>query len=177
VNGRAFAGIASMLLAFAVTASAEAQSLAELAQKEKERRAGLQKKPARVVTERELGPGRIPMSEAETTEGGESTGAAQGGATAGAGAEQKTTADEAKTREAWQKRVAAAQKKISDLEAQLNSPELSWGGGMRTDVNPMGQRNLAQREDLEAKLAQARAELDGIRDEARRAGVPAGWVR
>ena len=177
MNGRAFAGIASMLLVFAVTASLEAQSLGELAKKEKERREGLQKKPARVIRDRDLGPGRIPMSEAETTEGAESTGAAQAGATAGAGGEQKTTADEAQTREAWQKRVAAAQKKISDLETQLNSPELAWGGGMRTDVNPMGQRNLAQRQELEQKLAQARAELDGIREEARRAGVPAGWVR
>lgn len=174
MNGRTIAGIMAMLLALAVmTTGAEGQSLGELAKKEKERREALQKKPARVITDRDLGPGRIPtVTEAESAEGGQA-----GGAAAGTGGDQKTTADEAKTREHWQKRVEAAQKKISDLETQLASPELSWGGGMRTDVNPMGQRNLSQREELEQKLAQARAELDAIRDEARRAGVPAGWVR
>jgi hypothetical protein len=179
VNGRAITPIVTLFLALALAflpTGAQGQSLAELAKKEKERRAGIQDK-APVITDRDLGPGRIPTlpSEAETTEG-EGAASAQAAGTEAAG-EQKNPADEAKTREHWQKRVEAAQKKITDLETQLNSPELAWGGGMRTDVNPLGQRNLSQRQELEGKLAQARAELDAIREEARRAGVPAGWVR
>jgi len=178
VNGRAITPIVTLFLAFAVLPTgAEGQSLADLAKKEKERRAGIQDK-ARVITDRDLGPGRIPTlpSEAEATEG-EGAASAQGAAGTETGGEQKNPADEAKTRDHWQKRVQAAQQKVTDLETQLNSPELAWGGGMRTDVNPLGQRNLSQRQELEGKLAAARAELDAIRDEARRAGVPAGWVR
>jgi len=156
--------------------SALAQSLAQVAEKEKKRRSEV-KGTAKVISDRELQTGRrvtpLPNDSAATaTSQGEGAVASEETAVAG-----EPEVDEATTREYWQNRVNAANEKIAALEEKLQSPESDWGGGMRTDVNPVGQRNLSQRQEIESQLAAARAELAQIQDEARRAGVPAGWVR
>jgi hypothetical protein len=151
-----------------------AQSLVDVAKKEKERRSKLDKQgEARVITDRELQTGsRLPESlPTPTTEGAESEASSQQEGEEGEGE------DETKTREYWQTRVDGVKKKIADLEEKLQSPEMNWGEGIRNDVNPIGQRNLSHRQDLESQLAQAKAELRAIQDEARRAGVSPGWVR
>lgn len=153
-----------------------AQSLAEVAEKEKKRRAEV-KGSTKVISERELRSGRrvasLPPDSPPSTAGesGEEAGV-DDLATA-----EEPEVDETTTREYWQNRVNAAREKITTLEERLQSPESDWGGGMRTDVNPVGQRNLSQRQEIESQLAAARAELVQIQEEARRAGVPAGWVR
>ena len=156
--------------------SALAQSLAEVAEKEKQRRSEV-KGATKVISERELQSGRrvtpLPSDSAATA-------SSQGGgevASDEAAIGEEPEVDETTTREYWQNRVTAAQEKTAALEEKLQSPESDWGGGMRTDVNPVGQRNLSQRQEIESQLAAARAELAQIQDEARRAGVPAGWVR
>jgi hypothetical protein len=93
------------------------------------------------------------------------------------GEEGETEEDETETREYWQERIAAANKKVQDLETRLQSDEVNWGGGLRTDVNPIGQKNLSQRQEIESQLEQAKAELQAIQVEGRRAGVPPGWLR
>lgn len=169
------------LVAFAVctavlAGSAFAQSLAEVAAKEKKRRSEV-KGTTKVISDRELQSGRrttaIPSASASAA-GSEAEGATASDDTASG---EEPEVDETTTREYWQNRVNAAHEKISALEKQLQSPESDWGGGMRTDVNPLGQRNLSSRQETENQLAAARAELAQIQDEARRAGVPAGWVR
>jgi hypothetical protein len=62
--------------------------------------------------------------------------------------------------------VSAVNKKIQDLEARLKSPELT------SDV-----RGASRREAAERDLAQARSEKQTIADEARRKGIPPGWLR
>lgn len=157
-----------------------AQSLAEIAKKEKERRAQADREgEGRVITERDLRTGYGTMSASTpTTPAARSTG---GAGEAGAGAAPVVVGedeeDETKTREYWQERVTAANKKIQDLEARLQSDETNWGGGMRTDVNPIGQKNLSQRQGIESQLEEAKAELQAIQAEGRRAGVPKGWLR
>jgi hypothetical protein len=153
-----------------------AQSLVEVAKKEKERRAKLDAQgEARVITDRELSTGgRLPVSPSAATT---TTEGAEGGDSSQQEGEEGEEEDETKTRQYWQSRVEGVKKKIADLEEQLKSPEMSWGEGIRNDVNPIGQRNLSRRQDLESQLAQAQAELRAIQDEARRAGVPSGWVR
>ena len=148
---------------------AHAQSLVDVANKEKKRRTEVDG-DSKVISERDLGRGRgspLPASAPADGSVAEDTG----------GEAEEDEADETKTREYWQSRVAESKKKIADLESKLQSPENDWGGGMRTDVNPVGQRNLSGRGDVESQLAGARSELAKIQDEARRAGVPAGWVR
>ncbi len=154
-----------------LSGAAYAQSLVEVADKEKKRRTGVEGS-SKVISERDLGRGRSsPLPESAPAEGSVAEDAG------GAGDEDQSEADETKTREYWQNRVAQSKKKIADLESKLQNPENDWGGGMRTDVNPVGQRNLSGRQEIESQLAGARSELAQIQDEARRAGVPAGWVR
>lgn len=162
-------------LAVLLPGSVLGQSLAEVAQKEKKRRAET-KEPVRVISERELQTGRrstsLPSASAPAA-----ASEAEGDAAGDEAIAEEPEVDETTTREYWQNRVTATKEKIAALEEQLQSPESDWGGGMRTDVNPIGQRNLSQRQDVESQLAAARAELAQIQNEARRAGVPAGWVR
>ena len=146
--------------------------MVDVAKKEKERRSKNEAESSRVITDRDLQVhGRLPVS-TSTPAAGEGEAAEEG-----EGDEEKPEVDETKTREYWQKRVEGVNQKIQKLEEELNSPDMSWGEGIRNDVNPLGQRNLSRRQELEQQLAQARAELQAIQDEARRAGVPPGWVR
>jgi hypothetical protein len=159
--------------------SISAQSLVDVANKEKERRSKLEKqKQTQVITDRELQTsGRLPETlPASTTSssGTENAASTQQPGEEGGGEEET---EETRTREYWQNRVEVVKKKIADLEGRLQDPDMNWGGGLRNDVNPIGQRNLSQRQEVERELAQAKAELQAIQDEARRAGVPPGWVR
>jgi hypothetical protein len=155
------------------TGVSSGQSLVEVAKKEKERRSKNESESSRVITDRDLQThSRLPESLPGTPVEGEDE--AVNEAEAG---EEEPEVDETKTREYWQKRVEGVNQKIKKLEEDLNSPDMSWGDGLRQDVNPIGQRNLSRRGELEQQLAQARAELQAIQDEARRAGVPPGWVR
>ncbi len=164
----------ALILGF--SAGGSAQSLGELAKKEKERRAKAQSEgSSRVITERDLPTqGGLPASLPSVPS---STGEAQTEGEEAEGEEGEEEPDETKSREYWQTRVGDVKKRIQDLETELASPEVNWGEGMRTDVNPLGQRNLERRQKLEGETAKARAELQAIQQEARRAGVPAGWVR
>ena len=150
---------------------AYAQSLAEVAKEEKKRRAEVEG-GTEVISDRDLRSQRSsPLPSSSVAEGSVAEDAG------GEGDEDESESDETKTREYWENRVAGSKKKIADLESKLQSPENDWGGGMRTDVNPVGQRNLSGRQEIESELAAARSELSQIQGEARRAGVPAGWVR
>ena len=178
MNGIDQTRIVVMALSLAVlSGTAFAQSLTEVAEKEKKRRSEVKgSTKVIVISDRELQTGRreTPIPAASAAAPAEGGGEAESAADAG---EQEPEVDETKTREYWQNRVTASKQKIADLEVKLQSPESDWGGGMRTDVNPVGERNLSQRQELESQLAAARAELAQIEQEARRAGVPAGWVR
>jgi hypothetical protein len=167
--------IALLTLALAMSAGmAFSQSLAEVAKKEKKRRESNRAESKTVITDRELtrGYGGLPatLSPTATSEEGAS---AEGESDTEGGDEEAE--DETRTQEYWQNRVNGAKEKISRLETQLNSND--WGEGQRVGVNPLGQNNLAGRQQTEQELQAARAELEAIRAEARRAGVPPGWVR
>jgi hypothetical protein len=150
-----------------------AQTLTEVAKKEKTRRDKNKSEPTRTITERELagGYGSLPAtsSTSSTTSGAEGTEAAP------AEGEQPAAEDETKTQAYWQNRVKGTKEKIAKLEGQLQSED--WGEGQRVGVDPRGMNNLGTRQKAEQDLAAARSELAAIQAEARRAGVPPGWVR
>jgi hypothetical protein len=153
-------------------AIAGAQSLAEVAKKEKDRRDKNKDEPTLVITDRELAQsfGGVPATSSTTTSTTED----------GEGATPETEkkngdVDETKTPEYWQNRVKGSKDKIAKLEEQLQSDD--WGDGQRMNTDPRGQNNLGTRQKAEQDLAAAKAELEAIRAEARRAGVPPGWVR
>jgi hypothetical protein len=153
-------------------AAAGAQSLAEVAKKEKDRRDKNKEEATRVITDRELAQSFGTLPPATTVS---SAAAPEGEGGSGETENETENADDTKTPEYWQNRVKATKDKIAKLEQDLQSED--WGEGQRMNVDPRGQNNLATRQKAEQDLAAAKAELEAIRAEARRAGVPPGWVR
>ena len=143
-----------------------AQSLVEVAKKEKERRKKLDAQGKQAITENDLRRGpRLPAARPSSSTSPPQTGAPaatpEGGETP-AEPEQDPT----KTESYWRERVSAVNKNIQDLEAKLQSPDLT------TDTRGASRRQAAERD-----LAQARSEKQTLADEARRKGVPPGWLR
>jgi hypothetical protein len=143
-----------------------AQSLVEVAKKEKERRKKVDAQGKQAFTETDLRGGpRFPQpsssSSSTATEAGQGATAADSGESP-AEPEQDPT----KTESYWRERLSSVNKKIQDLEAKLQSPELN------SDTRGASRRQAAERD-----LAQARSEKQAIADEARTKGVPPGWIR
>jgi hypothetical protein len=168
--------LAFFAAAFGLTAAlSSAQSLAEVAKKEKERREKTTAGSKKTITERELA----------TSYGGLPPGSSSGSRRSASGEGAKTeegekkdepvVEDETKKPEYWQSRIKASKDRIAKLEGELQSED--WGEGQRMGVDPRGANNLGSRQQAEQQLAAARSELEAIRAEARRAGVPPGWVR
>jgi hypothetical protein len=152
------------LAVFAIAASlVSAQSLTEVAKKEKDRRKKLDAEGKQSFTESDLRGG--PQFQPRRTS---SSAAKPEPGAAEAEAEEAPAApeDPTKTEAYWRDRVSAVNKRIQDLETKLKSPELT------SDT-----RGASRRERVERDLAQARSEKQEIADEARRKGVPPGWLR
>lgn len=150
-----------------------AQSLADVAKKEKSRRQKTASS-SKVITDRDLAQSYGGLRETTTASAADDQeGAEQDGEEDNNSDEQ----DETKTRDYWQKRVTGVSERIATIEQRLSSSEFDWQGGIRSGADPRGSNSLQQRQDLEQELAGAQAELAAIQDEARRQNIPAGWVR
>ncbi len=116
-----------------LSGSVLAQSLAEVADKEKKRRSET-KGTAKVISERELQSGRrvtsLPADSAPAA-GGEGDAASDDLVTG-----QEPEVDETTTREYWQSRANASREKIAALEEKLQSPESDWGGRHANGCQP-----------------------------------------
>jgi hypothetical protein len=152
------ATIAALALGWGAVASA--QSLAELASKEKERREKIDAERARSYTDEDLrelgGPlttSTVAAGEAEPEEEGE---------------DDEPAEDGRRTREYWQGRLKTLAERSARIESRLNRPGF--------DQNTAS-RSFFERQRLERELAEVRAEREALFEEARRAGVPPGWLR
>jgi len=149
-----------ILLATLLASSAAAQSLAEIAKKEKERRANNDAEQTQTITERELrtnlrGPMTTSTAVAATDEESDSE-----------DEDDAEQVDPSQTREYWRNRLSGVDGRIETLQQQLQSP-----------LYTSDPRGASRRQRLEQQLAQAQAERDDIVEEARRAGAPPGWLR
>ena len=138
------------------------QSLADVAKKEKERRKAVGKTEVKTYDDSSLGgQGRsvqfVPAADDAEADTGQVDEAAE---------EEPQEEDPTTTQAYWRDRKAGIQKRISDIEAQLNRP------GFSQDPD-----NLMKRSNLERQLEQARSDLSALQAEARRKGIPPGWVR
>ena len=181
----------ALVLVSAAAAAATAQSLVEVARQERMRReaiarqAGPNAPPTRVYTNADLVySGRLTMriGDAAANAPAETGAAATGSETpppeaAAAGDEQR-----------WRDRMAAARQPLE--EAERRAAELQTRvNGLWADFT--GRDDPAQRAAIEqerqaalAQLAETRVRIDDlaqtvvdVRDEARRSGVPPGWLR
>jgi hypothetical protein len=142
-----------------------AQSLADLAKKEKERRKANDATGVQSYNESNLRgrtaalPQAAPALDAET---GESPSSQEGDEPA----EEEEEVDPAETEAYWRNRLAPIDKRIADIRARLNAP------GFTEDPT-----NLRRRQRMEQDLEKALADRRAVVDEARRKGVPPGWLR
>ena len=171
-------------VALALQAGASAQSLADVAKAEEARRKTV-RSGAKVYTNDDLT--RTPATSAAPSQPAASNSAAKPGDPAAKPEEQKPV-DPTKTEKYWKDRATAIQQSLSRNKLLLEALQSQVNGLNAEFVNTddPGQRGL-----LEARVQRATGELQRVQqdtekqtkaaaelqEEARKAGVPPGWVR
>lgn len=140
----------------------------------------------RVVEDRQAGPEARPTAPAgqevpeEPAEDAEDAEAAEGGEVvaeegAAAEAEEGEEVPERQTREYWQDRRRQITERVDALEEQLDELRREERAFLFAHHSTAHVRR--QIEQAEAELQEEQERLGALREEARRAGVPPGWVR
>ena len=187
-----FAVIALLLVA---ANAARAQSLADVAKREEERRKSV-RAPGKVYTNDTL---RSEPPPSASTPSAPATPQAPAPAAPPAGNQPpqagQTPAGQApdaaaapKTEAEWRQKVAASREALSRaqifaeaLQSRINALSTDFVNrddpAQRDVVAAERQKALAELERVRKEIQQYQKEVSGIQDDARRAGVPAGWVR
>jgi hypothetical protein len=176
------------------SAQAGAQSLADVAAREEARRKTITR-PGKVFTNESLG--EVTAPPAPVTAAPAAPAATPGNAPAetpaaappspGTGTETPTPAP-AQDEAAWRDRVAAArdgaaraQAFADALQSQINALNTDFAArddpAQRAQISTNRQKALAELDRVKEEIAQFQKQLTDIQEEARRAGIPAGWVR
>lgn len=184
-----------MIAAFAAPALAQSP-LADAARREAARREAARTASIPVYTNQDLDrlPARArpavprlpaPASTAVTTAGaGGETAAAASGEAEG----QPATADARGTEKQWRERITTARSNLSRaelfaeaLQSRINALSTDFinrdDPAQRGDIFQQRQTALAELTRVQAEIAGFRQEIADIEEEARRAGVPPGWLR
>jgi hypothetical protein len=185
---------AILLVATAVPSLAQSPTLGEIAKKEQERRKGT-KPPAKVLTNDDLkgngaGSGPPPAGDAAKADGVKSDAPA-------AQAENKKSskdgkdADEAnaaKSEEAWRARMTSARDElhrnevfVEALQSRINALTTSFAARdnpiERAQIADERQKALQDLERVKTDVEKSKQMIADIEEEARKAGVPPGWLR
>ena len=180
----------ALVLASASLASAQTPSstkpLADVAKAEEARRQQV-RKPARVITNSDLRPDISkgvpppPSTTTATTPGNTSpSNTTPGGAAA--------PAAPAKDQAFWASRIKTARDLLTrqqlfadSLQTRINSLTTDFVNrddpAQRAKIETDRQAALAELEKVKKEMSETTKEIAAIEDEARRAGVPAGWLR
>ena len=188
---RVIAFTVMLVMASSPGAFAQASStvpLADVARREEERRKTT-KKATRVITNATLGAVEAPPT-AATAAVPKTTPATSGNTSAPIplGKEPAPSPADKKDQAYWQGRIATARVELSRTQMFADSLQTKINS-LRTDFT--NRDNRVEREKIQVELNTALAELErlkkelekqmknitAIEDEARRAGVPAGWLR
>jgi len=189
---RVIAISAAFVLTCASLASAQpsmTRPLADVAKAEEARRQGV-KKPARVITNKDLrpdiskgSPGVTTVSPVtDSTTPANATPAAPGGAAtpAAGGARQDQAYWAGRIKEARDK-VTRSQLFADSLQTRINSLKTDFVNrddpAQRAKIETDMQTALAELEKVKKEIEEQGKAIKAIEDEARRAGVPPGWLR
>jgi len=153
-----------------------------VAKKEEERRKKVQQQkgaPAKVIRDGDLDHGPSPApSRAAASPAPPSSG--EPAASAPAAPADGRQAEE----QAWKQRAAAARARVETAQKTFDRVNALWLAPGEYYVDANGKTVVRDLEHLRSLIETAKHELeaaksaqDGLADEARRAGVPAGWVR
>jgi len=188
----AFRSIAGALVV-ACAATASAQSLADVARREEERRKAV-RTSGKVYTNDALrpeqpSPGVVPAAPPPPA----AQPAAPPAPSADAPGVQKPTGpgaggEDPKTEPYWRKRITAARDALSRaqifaeaLQTRINVLSADYVNrddpAQRDAVAADRQKALAELDRVKQEIQQHQKAITALQDEARRAGVPAGWVR
>ena len=179
--------VLSLLVGWAVPAAA--QSLADVARKEEARRSKV-KHASRVLTNKDLKPSN-PVTPPPPPPATPDAKAAPEGDAAPAAAPDAEVDEEAKREQdeqAWRQRMAdarlalersqmyadALQSKINALYADFTARD---DPAQRSQIELERKRAIAEQERVREEIESQKKAIADIEEEARRAGVPPGWLR
>ena len=177
--------VAAAVLAVASPVAAQTPTLAELAKREEARRKTVTA-PAKVVTSSDLPKG---TAQAPKPTPGSDEPAAKPGDKAGSADDKAGKSDEpVKDAAWWQKRMAAIRDElhrnelfVDAMQVKINSLSADFAARddpyQRARVGEERTRAIAEMDRAKAEIEQQKKKIAEIEDEARRAGVPPGWVR
>lgn len=193
--------VAAIALLVASSAIASAQTLAEVAKKEEERRKAV-KQPAKVITNDDLKPrptDRLPaptpappaeskpaQPAAAPSPAGTSPVAAGGASQAKPGGEASPT--EKKDETYWRNRITAARTAlqrntvyVDAMQSRINALTTDFVNrddpAQRAVIAGDRQKALGELDRLKKEIEAQTKEIAQIEEEARRAGAPPGWLR
>jgi len=194
------------LTSIAAAQSQGTQSLGDVARREEQRRKTI-KKPAKVYTNKDLSgsdiapPSSAPSSGAFSSGQGLSEGLPAGGDSSQSVTEGAPSGDEASesaaapssenapaTKEDWQKRLQDARSSLERsqmfaeaLQTRINSLTTDFVArddpAQRSAIESERRKALAQLDKVKREMADQTKAIADIQEQARRAGVPAGWIR
>jgi hypothetical protein len=176
--------IAAALVFIGVAHVAAAQSLGDVAKKEEQRRKAV-KSTGKVYTNDTLKPDPTPSVPASGATGTPSTPAASSTPTAPVPSDDSADKGDEKT---WRKRIADARESLQRsqtfadaLQSQLNALNTDFVNrddpAQRQQIANKRDNVLAELDRVKKEVAAQTKTISDIQEQARRAGVPAGWVR
>jgi hypothetical protein len=169
------------VLAYPIAAFAQNPSLADIARKEQERRKAT-KNSDKVLTNKDLPPSapRPAATAPDPT-------TPQPAADAGAPKPEAKPGDE-KDEAWWKQRIAQARENLrrneaflEALQSRINSLSADFVARddpyQRAKIGEDRQKALAEMQRVQAEIALGKKQIEDIEEEARKAGVPPGWLR
>jgi hypothetical protein len=193
-RGRALAGVVICTLVLPVPAYPQTPPLAEVAKKEAERRKGI-KETQKVITTKDLPESaRKPKTPPATEMGAPATAAGQPAAAGGGEAESQKPAaaaadsSTAKNEGYWRTRITQAREAVrrsemfaEALQSRINALTTDFVNRdnpiQRAQIGEERQKALEELARVKSDIEQNRKLVDDIEEEARKAGVPPGWLR
>jgi hypothetical protein len=188
MNAKTVMSLVAAVTTLVSQASAQTPTLAELAKKEEARQKGVTA-PAKVVTN-----GDVPKGAAAGSKSTPSTGddkSDKGDKTAKpAGKDARPDGADEPVKDAawWQKRISAVRDElrrnemfVDAMQTKINSLSADFAARddpyQRAKVGEERTRAIAEMDRAKAEIEEQKKKIAEIEDEARRAGVPPGWVR
>jgi hypothetical protein len=193
--------ILSAVIFIAIAATAQAQSLADIADKEKQRREEIEGAPEVITNDEVAGysggavstvtPIALPSAEADSENTGGDDKSAEGDDKS---AEEGNTTDPdepvditGKPESYWRKTMTDARKKVEDLETEANALTLKLNdlqtqfyniadGFRRETIQKEIQKTYYEQDLNKENLAKAQEELMNLEKEAKKSGALPGWL-
>lgn len=188
-TSRLLSGMLVLSLASPALAPAQTPTLGELARREQERRKGI-KSSDKVLTNKDLPASAQQPAPAPASATGSSAPAPAAGTPVASTtpADDKKPASEPRDEAWWRKRLADAREALrrnemflDALQTRINALAADFVNRddpyQRAKIGDDRHKALAEMERVQADIALNKKQIEEIEEEARKAGVPPGWLR